>query len=334
MCDHYRWSEYILKLFPIQTTDFYVDSSAQPPLPFFSSESVSKAFNVRYNSSFLSFVGPVNLTGRFNIDVSSIPSCKMSPGCSASTAGNTRRQGQQFGGGQQARVEAATKAALAKELRMPANPVQLKQRQRASSIPQYSKDYIAREETTFVSNVNGVVVGDDFCCLAGMAGVSGECTISTGKQNGPRYRDVTNQRDRFEDEVSGQTMVTIYNSSKGYGMDMLINITNGVETCQSFCPLLPGETLDPLVRRLWPSIVRHLNPHVLFDGVVSVPRCVPPYKYRTILEMLFKLIKFCELMGSRPLTQTQPTKALQCGPARKLSSLSGQTTTKSPSLVE
>ena len=28
VCDHYRWSEMILKLIPFQTTDFYVDSSA------------------------------------------------------------------------------------------------------------------------------------------------------------------------------------------------------------------------------------------------------------------------------------------------------------------
>ena len=36
------------------------------------------------------------------------------------------------------------------------------------------------------------------------------------------------------------------------------------------------------------------------DGVVSLHRCVLPYKYRRILEMLPKFMKLCERMGSRP----------------------------------
>ena len=65
-CDHYQWSEMIFHVIPTQTTDFYVDSSAQPQLPFFSSQRVSKFGDVMFNNSFLSFVGPVNLTGKSN----------------------------------------------------------------------------------------------------------------------------------------------------------------------------------------------------------------------------------------------------------------------------
>jgi hypothetical protein len=47
----------LLHLFPFETTDFFVDSSASPQLPFFSTQLVSKFGDVRVNNSFLSFVG-------------------------------------------------------------------------------------------------------------------------------------------------------------------------------------------------------------------------------------------------------------------------------------
>jgi hypothetical protein len=42
-------------------------------------------------------------------------------------------------------------------------------------------------------------------------------------------------------------------------MDMTINITNGVETCAHFCPLLPGEGLDGLA----------LDPNATDEGAVT-----------------------------------------------------------------
>ena len=120
-------------------------------------------------------------------------------------------------------------------------------------MPVFASDYTAVEATTLVSNTNGEVVDGQVCCIAAdsTSKGNGECLVSTGAQRGNRYRDVTNQRDRFEDHVSGETHVVIYsNSTPGApgdgGMDMDINITNGVETCASFCPLLPGEGLDGL----------------------------------------------------------------------------------------
>ena len=42
-------------------------------------------------------------------------------------------------------------------------------------------------------------------------------------------------------------------------------------------------------------------PHFGLYAVVSLHMCVLPYKYRTLLEMLPKLMKFCDIMGSRLL---------------------------------
>ena len=62
-----------------------------------------------------------------------------------------------------------------------------------------------------------------------------------------RYYDVTHQRERFEDEVSGTVFVTLYSKNASEeGKDMVVNVTRGVETCESYCPMLPGETLRPL----------------------------------------------------------------------------------------
>ena len=44
-------SELLLHLLPLSKTDFYVDTSGSPAVPFFSTESVfGKVFNVHYNS--------------------------------------------------------------------------------------------------------------------------------------------------------------------------------------------------------------------------------------------------------------------------------------------
>ena len=48
-----------------------------------------------------------------------------------------------------------------------------------------------------------------------------------------------------------------------------------------------------------PPIFRIFLSHFRLYEVVSLHRCVLPYIYRTILEMLLKLIELCETMGSR-----------------------------------
>ena len=158
-----------------------------------------------------------------------------------------------FGGGKQEQLEADVNAARVKELMTPYVKQQPAVVGNVGTVPAFSTDYVAFEETTVVSNTNGEVVDDQVCCIAAQSTSkgNGECLVSTGAQKGNRYRDVTNQRDRFEDQVSGLTNVVIYgNNTPGApgdgGMDMTINVTNGVETCAHFCPLLPGEGLDVL----------------------------------------------------------------------------------------
>jgi len=63
--------------------------------------------------------------------------------------------------------------------------------------------------------------------------------VQSQRLKGTRYHDVTNQRTRFDDRLSGQKIVDDFAAHKS----MLINVTNGVETCQEYCPLSPDDAL-------------------------------------------------------------------------------------------
>jgi hypothetical protein len=196
---------------------------------------ISKAFDVALNSSYFVFAA-ANLTGQFDIDPASFATCKMSPGCNSGDL----LQGRRFG--RQPLEKAAATAAGGK------------------LFPAFSPDYTAVEETFMLSNQGGEVVGDDVCCLPGKgSSVNGECLVTRSAKRGTHYVDVTNQRERFEDAVSGQTHVTFYGK---IDMDMLINVSSaGVETCAEVCPLLPGESLDGLA----------IDPNATDMGSATVP---------------------------------------------------------------
>ena len=224
-CDHYQWSEMLFKVIPIQTTDFFVDveSKNNRGTPFFSSMNVLKGVGVAFNSSFLNFEAASNLDDQFDIDPASFANCPLSSGCSANMLKS------KFG-----RKKATTMTMDNKEIRLPLSKL-------LNSFPKFSADFFAYENSKMLSNQGGSAIGTDICCLPTTKSINGECLVTRAAKKGMHYYDVTNQRERYEDEISGQTMVTFYgNISK----DMLINITNGVETCESFCPLLPGEGID------------------------------------------------------------------------------------------
>jgi hypothetical protein len=245
-CDVYEWSELLFHLVPMQTTDFFVDTSGGKPVPFYSSTSLFKAlFDVKMNQSFLDFA-VANLTGKFDIDPASFSSCRLSPGCNAQDESHRPqfRTGQAFRKPMpMQRVKSALPAVT---------PI-------AKLLPVISRDYVAREETRMLQNSGGTMEGDgDVCCTPSTTSINGECFVQRSAKRGTRYMDVTNQRVRFEDEISGKTMVTIYGSVH---KDMLLETKGGIEYCSEFCPLLSEETLEPL----------SLDPNATDMGAATVP---------------------------------------------------------------
>ena len=240
-CDVYEWSELLFHLLPMQTTDFYVDTSGGKPVPFFSSTALfHEVFNVYFNESFLEFAA-ANLTGRFDIDPASFASCPLSKGCSQQ--GLALSSGQAFG---KASPVLRTGHGAVKP---PAKP-----------LPTIGPDYVAYEETLMLSNTGGTAMaGGDICCLPSTTALNGECLVQRSTKRGARYLDVTNQRERFEDEISGETMVTMYGT---VDKDMIIVEEGGVETCKEYCPLVSGETLHPLA----------LDPNATDMGPAPIPQ--------------------------------------------------------------
>jgi hypothetical protein len=184
--------------------------------------------NVSFNSSFLSFAA-ANLTGRFDIDPGSFANCPRSSGCSGDHAGvgvGVRRN--RFG---------APPTTAASTIQHPSSTAASVE----NALPTFSHDYSVHEHTVMLSNSGGVFRGTDVCCTPGTTtSVNGECLVTRSAQRGMHYVDVTNQRERFEDDISQQTTVTFFGKVL---KDMVINVTDGKETCQAYCPLLDGETL-------------------------------------------------------------------------------------------
>lgn len=82
-CEHWRWTETILRVIPMSTTNFYVDmNAAGGPAPFFSSQ-VVKPFNKPIGVENASFVGykEMDVSDYFDIDPDSVgephrPTCQ------------------------------------------------------------------------------------------------------------------------------------------------------------------------------------------------------------------------------------------------------------------
>ena len=81
-CEHWRWTETLLRIVPMSTTNFYVDNSVQPPEPFFSSQ-VIKPFNKPLGMENSSFIGykAMDVSDSFDLDPDSVANCQKSDQC-------------------------------------------------------------------------------------------------------------------------------------------------------------------------------------------------------------------------------------------------------------
>lgn len=95
----------------------------------------------------------------------------------------------------------------------------------------FPADYIATVNSTIVINQGAAVdtTSGDLCC----APTAPQCQLQYGASGGTRYHDYSHNRTRMEDE-DGHIIVDDYTTMKS----MLINVTNGKETCQNYCPIV------------------------------------------------------------------------------------------------
>jgi len=117
----------------------------------------------------------------------------------------------------------------------------------------FASDYVSGEEAIMMIAQGGTTAKNgDPCCNA--ESPSPQCQIQLQHMKGTKYHDVTNQRSRFDDSVARQTVVDDFNVYKS----MLINVTDGKETCQEYCPIDKEDKLYPF------------DPFDPFDTVVDV----------------------------------------------------------------
>jgi hypothetical protein len=118
--------------------------------------------------------------------------------------------------------------------------------------PTFPNDWSALEDDEMMIFQGDVSqVGTKMCCDS-----RSNCQVQTEFQLGMTYVDVTNQRSRFDDRISGQVIVTNYALQK----NMLINKTD--LSCMEYCPL-QGESLTP---GFLDVNATDLGPEVLPDG--------------------------------------------------------------------
>lgn len=242
VCEHWQWSETIFKKIKMATHDFFVDNSASPVAPFFQHMEITPFGGASIGQENTSFIGyqAMDVSDKFDIDPDSVTNCQMSDQCQPPSPPA------QFS----PRHEAVSKLLSRKTLLQQA-------RERVPEFTSASEAILVRDDPTepnitfikdFTSHENTIEViaqgpvshhGADPCCSSD---APGQCQVQVAHRAGMRYLDVTNQRTRFDDTVGMQSIVDDYTVHK----TILVNVTNGVETCQEYCPIDPQDTLEPI----------------------------------------------------------------------------------------
>lgn len=256
VCEHWHWTETLLYIIPMSVTDFFVDMSTKPPSPFFQSQ-VIKPFNKEIGEENASFIDyqPKDVSEYFDIDPDSISKCQKASKCSndppppsappAESMAALEEQGRML-----LRALSPHHAALDDLLEPKSFLEQAEEHAKALGAAKppplppmpnvtFVKDFTAEENMITQIAQGSTFVDGDPCCMSDSP--FPQCQVQLGHQQGTRYIDVTNQRARFEDAVSGENVVDDYTALKS----MLINVTGGVETCEEYCPIDPRDKLEP-----------------------------------------------------------------------------------------
>ena len=238
-CEHWQWTETLFGLIPMSKSDFYVDRTGASPVPFYSSQVIEPFGGAPIGVENTSFVGftpmDVEKGGYFDIDPDSIAHCPINPqGCGQ----NNKERGEHLHRALQEGRFAKSIASVAEEKARALGDAAAIAAADPPPPPKiaWPKDWSAVEDARMAINQGGETKANgDICCV----GNPGQCQIQFEHQAGTRFFDLSNQRERFEDSISGQVTVTDYAAHK----DMLINVTAGVETCQEYCPIDPQDTM-------------------------------------------------------------------------------------------
>jgi hypothetical protein len=235
--DLYYYTDRLI-IIPMDHVDFYVDESVNPPAPFYVSTHITPFGMAQIaveNTSYLQYVPGTPDPSKFNI--TGIKECPKSDNCNDNNngLGSLRSIWNRFTPTylQQAKRIAAS---AVKKIDMLHTKKALNSNDGNLTFP---GDYTAKETSLLLINQGGEEdANGNFCCNRSHLG---QCQVQYQSLNGAHYVDLTNQRSRFEDVVSG---ITVNDYKKHMSMEVVHNETTGKDTCVKFCPLDPEETLE------------------------------------------------------------------------------------------
>jgi len=242
-CEHYKYTERLI-IVPMSVTDFYVDESAKPAAPFYK-HLLLEPFGKKEGFETSYFLGyqPMDTSDYFDIDMDP-KLCKKSTKCnqqealeahlaehtaSAATERFFARSYYDLALDEAHRLERESKKPLV--VSNPPPPPNVT----------FGGDFVASEDALMLVNQGGLSgVGEapgDICCPPEAPG----CQVQLSHSQGTRYFDLSHQRTRFDDALSGRIIVDDYSLHKSYA----VTVDGGVEKCQDYCPIDVNDTMRP-----------------------------------------------------------------------------------------
>eukprot|EP00935_MAST-01C_sp_MAST-1C-sp1_P002453 g2453.t1 len=225
--EHYHWIETILGVIPLITYDYYVNQKVTPAAPFYQEQQIlnpTASFQPAgtANVSFFDYT-PANQSKMFDIDMDSIKSCQMSKSCNGQPSPGPPG------------LSLLDAAAMRDDAPAPAPKLA---KADAAALPTFASDFVSTEEGLMVEHQGATTEADGSACCSNDAP---QCVVQLAHVNETRYFDLTNQRVRTEDTISGTIQVDLFGDIQ---KTVQVNSTNGVDTCVKYCPL-HNETLKP-----------------------------------------------------------------------------------------
>lgn len=98
-----------------------------------------------------------------------------------------------------------------------------------AALPQFPLDWSSNQESFLLVKQGDFTIDDkgSFCCPQGS-----NCNVQTEYQNGIEYFSYTTNQTRFDDDVSGQVIITDYVIGKEMAVQSKTNLT-----CVEYCPV-------------------------------------------------------------------------------------------------
>ena len=239
-CERFKWVDR-LAVIPMSQTDFCVDQAADQPAPWYK-QLIAEPFGQRQwteSDYFVEYAPGQNLSEFFDLDLDP-KTCTLSDKCqqaddaperSALTAADRFSHRSMYDAARALAHDAKTSRLVETADDDPPPPPNIS----------WGGDFVAGETMINLMNQggrDGLGKGKgDICCTYDEP----RCEVQLMTTQGVRYYDLTHQRSRFEDTLTGSIIIDDYARHMAY----TVATDGGNETCNEYCPIDPADKMRP-----------------------------------------------------------------------------------------